>query len=577
MRIGTPHLVAIATLVLAAAKTYQGPDNQGLSPGRRYFLNVLPHSGIDYFNVSGEPHKPQISGSLGSGAALFDYDEDGDLDLYLVNGAAAKGMDIVGRFPNQLYRNEGGWAFKEVTDQAGVGDKGWGFGCASGDYDNDGDLDLYVTNLGPNVLYKNQGDGTFVNVTASAGVGHTSWGASAAWVDHDGDGDLDLYVTNYLDPSLKKIPLPGTSIIHAAGLLGDIFCRFKEIEAPVFCGPTGLVGASDVFYRNNGDGTFSEATEASGLYDPSQAFSLGVVVLDYNDDGRPDLYVASDAVSNYLFMNQGEGRFKEVGLSAGVARNEYGRAEGSMGLGTSDINGDGKIDLFVTNYSHQTNTLYMNLGEGLFADRTEAVFPGRPSLMYLAWATRFIDLDLDGDEDLFVANGHVYPQVDLGSETTYRQRNQIFQNEGAGGFVEVGFLADDAMSEVKSSRGGAFGDVDNDGHVDAVIVNIDAQPSLLKNTGWAAGGGHWVGFRLIGRTGNRDAIGARLDLESGGRRQLRDIRPSGSYLSSSDLRAHFGLGVGNRVETLRIRWPNGSVEELADLAIDRYHTIVELQ
>lgn len=562
-------------LVAPAARTPQSPNGSDLS-GNPYFLNVLSHSGIDYVNVSGEPDKPNISGSLGSGAALFDYDEDGDLDLYLVNGAAANGMKIVKTFPNQLYRNQGGWLFEEVTEQAGVGDTGWGFGCATADYDNDGDLDLYVSNFGPNVLYRNQGDGTFVDVTASAQVGDARWGASAAWIDYDRDGDLDLYVTNYVDTSLKKIPLPGSSIVHAPGLLGDIYCRFKEIEAPVFCGPTGLVGASDVFYRNDGDGTFSEATEASGLYDRSQAYSLGVIVLDYNEDGYPDIYVANDAVANHLFMNRGGGKYEEVGLSAGVSHNEFGRAEGSMGLATGDINGDGKMDLFVTNYSHETNTLYIHSGGDHFADRTDQAFPGRPSYPYLSWATRFMDLDLDGDEDLFVANGHVFPQVDLGNVgTTYRQRNQIFWNDGAGGFTEVGFLPDDGMSEVESSRGGAFGDIDNDGHWDAAIVNIDTRPSLLRNTGTAARGRHWIGFRLIGRASDRDALGARLTLESGGKRQIREVGPAGSFLSSNDGRVHFGLGENTTVELVRIRWPKGGVQELFDLGTDRYHIIVE--
>ena len=571
---GGRQCLSIAALLLVPATSYRVPEARAGLRESPYFENLVSQAGIRYLNLSGEPEKSYITSSIGSGLCLFDYDEDGDLDLYWVNGAETKGLEVVRSAPNQLYRNDGEWVFRDVTEEAGVGHRGWGIGCAAADYDNDGDLDIYVTNLGANVLYENQGDGTFVDVTAEAAVGDLSWGASAAWIDSEGDGDLDLYVTNYVDPSLKKIPLPGTGIVHAPGLMGDIYCRFQDV--PVFCGPTDLVGASDVFYRNNGDGTFSRATEASGLFDPSRAYGLGVVVLDYDDDGLPDLYVSNDAVANFLFRNRGDGTFQEVGLEAGVAYNENGEAEAGMGVDAGDVNGDGRLDLFVTNFSHQTNTFYLNLGKGLFADRTEELFHSRPSWPYLGWATRFMDLDLDADQDLFVANGHVFPRVDdRDTGTTYRQQNQIFWNEGDGRFREAEFPPDDAMGEEESSRGGAFGDIDNDGYLDAAIVNIDARGSLLRNNGGARASSHWIGFRLIGRKSNRDAIGARLSLRSERRVQVREVRPSGSFLSSNDVRVHFGLGPSDRVGVVRIRWPNGRMEELSDLTHDRYHTIVE--
>jgi len=538
----------------------------------RLFDNVTQESGIDFVNVSGETQKPNITGSLGSGAALFDYDQDGDLDVYIVNGARTTGVDVQERFPNRLFRNMGGWRFRDVTAEAGVGDLGWGMGCAVGDFDNDGLPDLYVTNLGPNALYRNQGDGTFRDVTEFAGVGDPSWGASAAWIDADMDGDLDLFVVNYLDPSIRKIPSRSGSMLHAPGVLGDIYCRFQDV--PVFCGPAGLVGAADVFYRNEGDGRFSLATHAAGLEDSAGAFGLGVVTLDYDGDGSTDLYVANDATPNQLYRNVNGSRFEEVGLTAGVAYSVSGRAEAGMGVDAADVNGDGLLDLFVTNFSHETNTLYINQGGGVFIDRTEELFPGRPSFAYLGWATRFLDLDLDGDEDLFVSNGHVFPQIEgRDAGTSYRQPNQVFENDG-GRFSEFALPADDASRELESSRGVAFGDIDDDGMVDAIVVNIDSKASVLRNTGGLKGDRHWIGFRLIGRGVNRDGYGARVTLELGGVELVREVHTSG-YLSSSDLRLHFGIGNHNHVETARVLWPDGSEQRLEGLGADRYHTVVQ--
>jgi hypothetical protein len=538
----------------------------------RLFDNVTQESGIDFVNVSGGVDKPNITGSLGSGAALFDFDQDGDLDAYIVNGARTSGVQVEERLPNRLFRNLGQWRFRDVTVEAGVGDLGWGMGCAVGDFDNDGLPDLYVTNLGANALYRNEGDGTFRDVTDAAGVGDPSWGASAAWIDADGDGDLDLFVVNYLDPSIRKIPSRSGSMLHAPGVLGDIYCRFRDV--PVFCGPTGLVGAADVFYRNEGNGRFSLATHAAGLDDSAGAYGLGIVTLDFDQDGSTDLYIANDATPNQLYRNGNGLRFEEVGLTAGVAYNVEGRAEAGMGVDAADVNGDGLVDLFVTNFSHETNTLYVNQGGGVFIDLTEEFFPGRPSFPYLGWATRFIDVDLDGDEDLFVSNGHVFPQIegrDVG--TSYRQPNQVFEND-RGRFSELALPANDGSRELESSRGAAFGDLDDDGMVDAVVVNIDSEATVLRNTGSLKGDRHWIGFRLIGRGVNRDAYGAKVMFELDDVEVVREVHASG-YLSSSDLRLHFGIANHTGVETARVLWPDGSEQLLEGLGADRYHTVVQ--
>ena len=526
------------------------------------FVEMLPHSGIDYRNVSGSLEKRYILSSVGSGAALFDYDEDGDLDLYVVNGARLEGKTQIPVGPNRLYRNEGNWAFRDVTSKARVGHEGWGVGAAVGDFDNDGLPDLYVTNLGENVLFRNQGDGTFSDVTHSAGVGHEGWGTSAAFFDADGDGDLDLYVANYIDPDLDKIPPPGTGPT----------CQWLGL--PVMCGPKGLTGQSDVYYRNEGAGTFVEASREAGLFDPTAAYGLGVVTGDYDGDGDTDLYVANDTMPNFLFRNQGNGEFVEVGFLSGAAYNAEGQTEAGMGVDLGDVNADGRLDLFVTNFSHETNTLYLNQGEGLLVDATSDLNLHMPSLSLLGWATRFVDLDNDGDLDLFVANGHVYPEIAATNpQNGYRQRNQVFWNLGDGRFAEAELAPEDAMQEITASRGAAFGDLDNDGDTDVVIVNIDAQLSLLRNE--AARGGSWITLRLIGTESARDAIGARLTLSAGTSRQVKEVHPSGSILSSNDFRVHFGLGRHKRVDEIHIRWPSGRVQKLQNVEVGQFLTIVE--
>jgi len=554
--VSSPNGKPAALLSTAGSVLFLAAGTSSPSDGLR-FHEMLPVSGVTYRNVSGETEKRFILSSLGSGAALFDYDEDGDLDLYLVNGSTLDGTRVLPGQANHLYRNEGAWSFRDVTDRAGVGDTGWGQGAAVGDFDNDGFGDLYVTNIGPNVLFRNQGDGTFRRVTEEAGVGHDGWGTSAAFFDADDDGDLDLYVANYVDSEPASLPLPGSGPT----------CRWLEHD--VFCGPKGLVAAVDVFYRNEGNGLFSETSGEAGFLAPSAGYGLGVVAGDYDGDGDPDLYVANDSVPNFLYRNDGAGRFREVGLVSGAAYNASGLAEAGMGVDLADLDADGLLDIFVTNFSSETNTFYSNRGGGTVVDATSESRLEMASLAWLGWATRFVDWDNDGMEDLFVANGHVFPQM----EGDYRQRNQIFLNQGDGQFSEATFSPGDAMETVASSRGGAFGDLDNDGDTDAVIINIDDAPSLLRND--TAGQGRWLGLRMIGRGANRDAVGTRVTVTAGTLRQIKEVHPSGSFLSSNDPRLYFGLGAAQHVQSIHITWPNGAEQSLGPTASDQLLVVVE--
>ncbi len=525
------------------------------------FVEMRAHTGIDYVNVTGEREKKYVVSSLGTGAALFDYDQDGDLDLYLVNGAPIVGTEVREGPGSRLYRNEGEWRFLDVTDSAGVAGRGFGQGVSAADFDNDGFPDLYVTHVGASVLYRNRGDGTFEDRTSPSGTGHEGWGTSAAFFDADADSDLDLYVATYANPDLEKLPLPGSGPS----------CRWLSIS--VFCGPTGLEGARDVFFRNQGDGTFVEASRETGLFDAEASYGLGVVAFDADGDGDADLYVANDSMPNFLFRNDGGGKFAEDALFSGVAYNTDGLAQAGMGVDAGDMDGDGNLDLFVTNFSHDTNTAYRGAGAGLFADSTAEMNLRMSSWFTLGWATRFVDLDNDGDEELFVANGHVYPEAGKADpNTAYGQRNQVFWNQGGGRFEEGEFDSDDALNEVYSSRGGAFGDVDDDGDPDAVIVNIDDRPSLIRND---SARGNWLGLRLVGTMSNRDALGARVVVTAGGRRRTKEVHSSGSFLSSSDPRLIFGLAQDERAEEVFIRWPAGGEDRVEDVPAGSYHLIVE--
>jgi enediyne biosynthesis protein E4 len=524
------------------------------------FVDVAAQAGLQLLNVSGGPTKDYIVDANGNGAAFFDYDNDDDLDVLLVNGSTreqfAKGGDLM----VALYQNDGRGRFTDVTATSGFTRRGWGAGTCIADYDNDGFRDVYVTAYGPDALWRNTGTGAFADVTRRAGVEEARWSTGCAFGDYDRDGDVDLYVANYVRFDERTIPGRGSTSN----------CRFMATD--VFCGPTRLPGEADVLYRNNGDGTFTDVTASAGIIDPG-SYGFGVVFADLNDDGWPDIYVANDSVPNFLFRNRGNGTFVEDGLLAGVALSGDGRAQAGMGVDVGDHNGDGLPDLIVTNFSHDHNTLYANGPAGTFSDASYATGIAATAGPYLGWGVGFVDVDNDGRQDVFIANGHVYPDVDRhGLGTNYLQRKQLFHNVG-GRFRHVTAEVGGGLLLEKSSRGTAFGDYDNDGDRDVLVVNMNDRPTLLRND--TASGNHWITVRLVGSKSNRDGIGARVTAQAGGRRQRSEVRGDGSYLSHSDIRAHVGLGTATRVDRLEIRWPSGVVETASGLAADRAYVARE--
>jgi hypothetical protein len=521
------------------------------------FVDQTREAGLGRPNTCGSPQKRYILESTGSGAAFFDYDGDGHLDLYVVNGSTFEKYEGRKGPGNALYRNQGDGRFAEATDQAGVRHGGWGLGAAVGDVDNDGHPDLYVTNYGPNTLYLNQGDGTFADLSAWAGVEGEAYSASAAFFDYEQDGDLDLYVANYVQFDLASVPAD-TSLDEPCVYLGGL---------RVYCGPQGMEGAADVLYRNEGDGRFTDVSAAAGISGPaSEYYGLGVMPEDYDGDGDVDIFVANDETPNVLWRNEGNGRFAEVAVEAGVAYNGEGDTQAGMGVDAADYDGDGDVDLYVTNFYREPNTLYRNEGQGRFADFTAAAGLAAPTLDYLGWGTKFLDWDNDGDLDLFVVNGHVYPQVAQGQTgVAYAQRNQLFANEGGGRFAEVD--GGPGMAQPRVGRGAAFGDYDDDGDVDIFVNNLDQEPTLLRNEGGNAL--HWLRVQVEGGEGiNRDGVGIRVRVRTAAGAQERTIGGAGSYLSYSDPRAHFGLGPAERAE-VEIRWPDGKVEQFGEVPADR--------
>ena len=530
----------------------------GSEEARPLFVDVATEAGVQLRTVSGTPQKEHIVECNTGGTALLDYDLDGDVDIFIVNGARLAGY-APGREPRaELYRNDGAWRFTGVGREAGVAHVGWGMGAAAADYNADGWPDLYLANYGPNALYENDGDGTFVDVAAERGVDFGGWSSSAAFGDYDLDGDLDFYLANYIDFDPAFRPADPS------------YCTWRGLD--VFCGPRGMPGERDLFYRNDGpsaDWAFAEASAAVGIAD-YEYYGFATLAGDWDEDGDLDIYIANDSTPNVLYRND-RGAFADVALLSATAYSEDGREQGGMGLAGGDYDRDGDFDLFVTNFSHDNNALYDNNGRGFFTDASFSSTLGRASISSLGWGTGFCDYDNDGDDDLFVANGHVYPAVghrDLG--TRYAQRNHLFENRG-GAFVEVGAAAGPGLAVEKSSRGAAFGDLDNDGDLDIVVVNIDDTPTLLRNDG---GNRHnYLMVRLLAAGGNTDAIGARVTVAVGGAVQMREVRAGTGYLSQDDLRLHFGLGEATAADYLVVRWPDGVEERIDGVAGNRLLTI----
>ena len=499
--------------------------------------------------------------TMGAGVALFDYDGDGDPDVFYVDSGAMRGYEgkTQGETPRSvLLRNDGGGRFVDVTGRSGIRVTSYGMGATAGDVDGDSDVDLYVSAFGPDQLFRNNGDGTFTDVTAQSGMGNPLWGTSAAFADTDKDGDLDLYVTNYVDFSYEKNPI----------------CGNQRLGLRSYCHPDVYTGVPDRFYRNRGDGTFEDATAAAGFAPAGTGDSgngLGVIFGDLDWDGDQDLYVANDMTPAFLFENQGNGTFQEIGLLSGTALSDQGKPEAGMGVDFGDIDGNGFSDIIKTHLDLQTNALYSNQGSMLFTDARYTSKLAEPSMYMVGFGTVFADLDHDGDLDNVIANGHIIHNAELfGTGTTYKQRNQLFENTGKGVFKEI---KDGGIDVVRSSRGLAAGDLDLDGDLDLVITNSDDLSEVYENASSPAGG--WLQVDLVGKGKNTGAIGARADLEAGGRKQVRETRTGASYLSQNALTLHFGLGAAPKADRLTVRWPGGKVQVLVDLPKDRRLVLFE--
>lgn len=521
-----------------------------LGSAEPYFRDVTDVMKLDFRHVNGFSAERRLVETMGSGGALFDLDNDNDLDLYLVQGNS---LSVPTEPPpkNRLYRNDSG-IFVDITESANVGDIGYGLGAVAADYDGDGNRDLYITNLGKNVLYRNNGDGTFTDVTEQAQVGCPLLSASAAFADIDRDGDLDLYVCNYVEYALET----------------DIPCYYKN-TLRIYCGPNEYHGIADVLYRNNGDGTFTDITKSAGVYEPTTR-GLGVVFTDVNNDGWVDIYVANDMSPNTLFMNQGDGTFREEGVLRGVAFNGDGIANGSMGIDAGDYDNDGDIDLWVSNFSLEANCLMQNDGDGYFEDVTFDTNLADPSFYSLGFGTRFVDFDNDGWLDLLVGNGHIWDNVkQIDAKMSYAQPVQLFHNQGGAPQNHTGFTEITAEAGLDKThyvvRGMLFGDIDMDGDVDVVLCQSNRPTVILSNE--VGNANAWLTVKLVGTDGNTDAIGAQVQLEAGGMTFLREIICGASYLSGNDLRICFGLGDATRVNNLQIRWHNGSTQKLEELPI----------
>ena len=523
--------------------------------------DVTAKAGIT-FRHTADPSKKYIVESMSGGVILFDYDRDGWLDIYFTNAPtvamAVKGQTSKGA----LYHNNHDGTFTDVTAKAGLSTPCFAMGGAVGDYNNDGWPDLYITCLGGNVLYKNNGDGTFTDVTAKAGVADGRWSAGAAFGDYDGDGFLDLMVSNYVDFHLDDLPGFGTAPN----------CKYRGID--VQCGPRGLKGAGDALFHNNGDGTFSDVSKSAGVSDPNGYYGMGVVWADFNNSGRPDIYVANDSTPSFLYKNLGNGKFQEIGLESGTGVSEDGSEQASMGIAVGDYNHTGRPSIYTTNFSDEYDDLYRNDGSWNFTDVSYKSGIALPSLPYVKWGTAFADFDNDGWLDLIAVSGHVYPQVDsLPSGGGYREPKLLHLNQTDGTFCDASGLAGPALQQRRVSRGLAVGDLFNDGNVDVVVGDLDGAPMILKNHG--VPGRNWVSFDLAGAKSNRMAIGARVKAVAGGMTQTDEVHSGGSYLSQNDTRLHFGLGSAKKIDHVEIRWPSGAVETLDELDANQFYSVLE--
>ena len=538
------------------------------------YQNIADASGLGkWTHISGTPSKAFILESVGSGVALLDYDNDGWLDIYLVNGSTYEAMQGKSPAPHAaLFHNNHDGTFTDVTAKAGVTNERWGIGVAVGDYDNDGWPDLFVTNFGKNRLYHNNHDGTFTDVAEKAGVTLGGWSSGPTFGDYDGDGKLDIFVPGYVHYEGDKPPMPGS----ASGV-SSTFCAFRGL--PVMCGPRGLTGEHDHLFHNNGNGTFTDVSDKAGVNDPNAYYGLASVFVDLNNDGKVDLVVADDSTPNYLYLNKGNGTFEDASYVSGYALNENGRETASMGIAVGDYQNNGLVDLFNTTFSDDYDVLYRNDGGANFTDVSYQAGIAEPTIPFLGWGDGFTDFDNDGWQDLFIANGHVYPAVDQNDwGTTFAERPLLFRNLQGKKFEVVPPVKNTGLATVTLGRGVAFGDLFNDGKMDVVINNMDHAPTLLRNVN--ADKHHWVALKLVGGAKSPlDAVGATVYISTitptGIRRQRMDVLSGGSYASSSDQRVHFGLNDATSLGSVEIHWPSGAVEKLNLPAVDCLYTVEE--
>ena len=546
--------LAIATLILVAAG-YVGAQQVDSTGSPVTFANVTQSAGLSFTNINGASRDKYLVETMGSGALFFDFDDDGWVDLLLVDGGSYADPAVAAKARHRLYRNLGNGTFRDVSASAGLINREYGMGACAGDVDNDGRIDVYVTNAGANTLYKNMGGGVFSDVTRAADVGLASWSTSCAFLDFDHDGDLDLFVANYLDAPRSINP----------------FCGDPERRVRVYCHPLNYKGLPSVLYRNDGGGRFTDVSAAAGIA-KYIGNGLGVAVGDYDDDGWPDVFVANDKVPNFLFHNEGNGRFTEVGLAAGVSVARDGKPRAGMGTEFADYNGDGRLDLVVTNHEFETHSLFRNDGHGLFTDATVESGIGPPTLPYVGFGVAFVDVDNDAQLDLVIVNGHVIDNTAMfRAGSTHGQRKLLLRNTNGRRFADVGRQAGAGFAQDGVGRTLIAGDIDNDGDVDLLVTNNGGAPDLLRN----GGGNRLNAIEVRALSRGRDAIGARITITAATRTLMREVKSGSSYLGQNDLRAHFGVGASTNIDRMEIRWPSGRVERIDNPPVNHIVTVEE--